>query len=889
MKWIKLILCSLFLGISSAFAQTTRCDLNVKRATLEQFVRQLEEASGYSVIYGEEVRLKNPISVEAKEEPIRDILFQAFQKEAIGFKIEGGHILLYERPLPTGRKFTICGYVTDSASCESLIGANVYEVVSYSGTFTNPFGFYSLTLPEGETQLSFSYLGYDSEHSRFMLDKDTVINISLVSNNRLSEVVVLSDRKEVGIRSNRMSAQEIPMTQIRNTPALLGEADLLKTIQLMPGVQTATEGFSGLYVRGGGPDQNLILLDGIPIYNADHLLGAFSIFTPEAIKKVTLFKGSFPARFGGRLSSIVDIRTNDGDMNHFHGTVSAGLLTNKLHLEGPIWKNRTSFCLTARRTYLDWLARPFMDDDKKYRYYFYDVNAKVNHRFSDRSRLFLSFYKGKDHCDYKRGVNYQYEYVGYFYNDRLNLNWGNTVAALRWNYLFSNKLFNNTTVSYNHYKMLMSTGYRDYTERSKTNDLFLYGSDYHSGIHDYSVQSDFDYTPRPEHHVKFGGAYTYHRFSPEVMTSRVQEAEDNVAVRDTLYNTISGGKMNGHELSIYAEDDMTFGRLGLNAGVHLSLFSAGGKRYFSAQPRASLRYRITDDWSAKASFTQMAQYVHLLSSSTIALPTDLWVPVTKNIRPMIANQYAIGAYYTGLKGYEFSVEGYYKQMRNVLEYQDGASFFASSSSWEEKVEMGEGRSMGIEFLAQKNTGKTTGWIAYTLAKSDRQFENGKINNGKRFPYKYDKRHNLNICVNHKFSDRFDIGATWVFSTGGTVTVAEQRMNVIYPVGNDYLSEHFLEQNYIPKRNNFRLPCTHRLNLGVNFHKRVKRGEHTWNVSVFNAYNAMNPQLVFMEQEVTGHEVIRPDGSFGYKEEVKNHLKKLTLLPCLPSFTYTFKF
>ena len=869
--------------------KAARLDFQIRQATLETFVSQLEKATGFSVIYGEKIQLKQPVTLDVRQQTVGEILQKAFEHEPVTFKISGTHILLHERP--ESRKYTISGYVTDAVSSETLIGANILESRRRVGTTTNPFGYYSITLPEGETELFFSYLGYETRHEHFFLESDTLMNVRLATNNQLAEVVVLSDKKETGIHATAMSALEIPMTQIRNTPAILGEADILKTIQLMPGVQAGTEGFSGLYVRGGGPDQNLILLDGIPIYNADHMLGVFSIFTPEAMKKVTLFKGSFPARYGGRLSSIVDIRTNDGDMQNYHGTVSIGLLTSKLHLEGPIIKDKTSFCLTGRRTYLDLVARPFLPDDKKYNYYFYDINAKVNHKFSDRSRLFLSFYKGKDHYDYKQDKEYD-GYDGaprmYFYNSRIDFNWGNTIAAGRWNYVFNNKLFSNTTVAYNHYQMAMADSYRkeitgadgDGNATSGYNESYIYNSDYRSGIHDWSFQTDFDYTPAPNHHIKFGGSYLFHTFRPEITTSRVRENENGQAAQDTVYNDSSNSFLHGHECALYAEDNIDIAdRLSLNAGVHFSLFYTQGKGYLSAQPRLSARYRFDHGFAAKASFTQMEQYVHLLSSSPIALPTDLWVPVTKNIRPMRSYQYAAGGYYTGLKGWEFSLEGYYKDMHNVLEYQDGASFFGTSGGWQEKVEMGRGRSFGLEILAQKTVGKTTGWLGYTIAKSDRLFKDGTVNNGERFPYKYDRRHNINFCLNHAFSKKTDVGITWVFNTGGTATIAEKQTGTEWGNLIDYISH----------RNNYRLPVSHRLNLSINFHKKLRRGTQTWNISIYNAYNAMTPSLVYKEEEYIGQQHIGPDGNSETIWKRKTRLIKQTLLPCVPSVTYTFRF
>ena len=871
-----------------------RFSIKLQNATLEEFVKQVEQKTGYNFIYGEEVRLNGRITLAVRDLTINEILRKAFENQPIGFEVSGKHILLNKRPVPqktVSRRFTISGYVTDGVSSETLIGANILDSRQRVGTATNPFGFYTLTLPEGDADLSFSYLGYETWHSSFPLNKDTVLNVRLDSNNELAEVIVLSDKKEAGIQATAMGAHEIPMAQIQHTPAVLGEADILKTIQLMPGVQAGTEGFSGLYVRGGGPDQNLILLDGIPVYNADHLLGLFSIFTPEAVKKVTLFKSSFPARYGGRLSSIVDVRTNDGDMKHYHGTLSIGTLTEKLHFEGPIVKDRTSFSISGRSTHTAFMGKAFSSDGDEFNYYFYDLNAKVNHKFNDRSRLFLNFYHGNDHYHFNFEEKYNYTDNSYnnIYESKSSLNWGNTIAAGRWNYVFTNKLFSNTTVAFNSYRMIvkgLSKEQEKYSSQQPRSYSYQFDSEYRSGIRDWSFRTDFDYTPVPSHHVKFGVEYLYHTFRPETSTSKMKEEENGMTEQDTLYHSISNSYLHGHEASVYVEDNFDIGnRISLNAGIHASLFNTQGKNYFSVQPRLSVRYRFDHGFSIKASFSQMAQYVHQLSSTPLAMPTDLWVPITKNIRPMRANQYSIGGYYTGIPGWEFSIEGYYKQMHNVLEYQNGVSFFGSSTNWEEKVEMGKGRSMGMEFMVQKTLGKTTGWLAYTLAKADRQFKNGSINDGERFPYKYDRRHSISLCVNHKFSERIDVGASWIFNSGGTTTMPEQQTVILKPDGT------IVQANYISKRNNFRLPASHRLNIGVNFNKKTKHGMRTWNISLYNAYNSMNPTLVYAKRKDNSYfayvdEYGRYTG--GYNSS-KLTLKKITLLPIIPSVTYTYKF
>lgn len=903
---VVLLMCVVLLTASlHAQNKEARLNINIRNATLESFVKQLENATGFSFIYGEEVKLTRRITLDAKQQTIGEILQQAFKNEPIKFEISGKHILLHKRPVPqkpVSRKFTISGYVTDGTSSETLIGANIFESRRSTGTATNPFGFYTLTLPEGETELSFSYLGYESRHSHFELTKDTLLNIRLNSNNQLAEVVVLSDKREAGIESTAMGAHEIPMAQIKNTPSILGEADLLKTIQLMPGVQAGMEGFAGMYVRGGGPDQNLVLLDGIPVYNADHLLGVFSIFTPEAIKNTTLFKSSFPARYGGRLSSIVDVRTNDGDMHRYHGTLSIGLLTDKLHLEGPIWKERTSFSLSARAIPTVFFKNLIVDKDAdyadKYNYYFYDINAKVNHKFSDRSRVFLGFYNGKDHYHFESSSTNTYINSPSNKNgnrDKSNLNWGNTIGYARWNYVFNNRLFSNTTVSYNRYRMSLNQDMED-TDiyQDKIYNRYKYFSEFVSGIRDWSLRMDFDYTPMPQHHIKFGAEYIHHTFLPGVSTSKMQDIEQGAIQEDTVYNTSSSREMRGQEVSLYAEDNFNLNsRLSVNAGVRASLFHTQGKSYFSVQPRLSARYDIGRGFSAKASYTRMAQYVHLLSSTPFSMPTDLWVPITKNIRPMHANQYSLGGYYTGLAGWEFSIEGYYKKMNNILEYQDGVTFFGTSTNWEEKVDMGEGRSMGLEVMAQKTLGMTTGWIAYTLSKTDHRFKDGSINQGKWFPYKYDRRHSISLSLNHKFSERIDVGASWIFNTGGCITVPERQTIIIKPDGS------VEETGYISQRNNYRLPVNHRLNLGINFNKKTKHGMRTWNISIYNAYNAMNPNLVYSERKENREYIYNDyfEGNYqgngsrptAAKTTEKTVIKKLTILPCIPSVTYTYRF
>ena len=785
------------------------------------------------------------------------------------------------------KKVTISGHITDIASGETLIGAGILEKESGLGAVTNNFGYYTLTIPAGEYDFHFSYVGYSEKVMRIDMRRDTVVNVALSAGETLSSSHIVA-RKDAGIQSTYLGAIDIPAAQIKNTPVLFGEADVLKVLQMMPGVQGGNEGFSGIYVRGGGPDENLIMLDGVPIYNVDHMLGIFSVFQPEAVKKVTLYKGSFPARYGGRISSIVDIRTNDGNMKENHGTVSIGLISDKLHLEGPIIKDKLAYSVSARGMHTA-LYAPVIKmvlKDAYANYFFYDLNGKVTWRLSDRDRFYFGAYHGRDRFVYdEKNEGEGTETFGaqtthHKYKDRtdVGVHWGNTVGSARWNHVFNSKLFANTTLSYNRYRMVMGAGSTETDIVDGVTTTSRYHLDYHSGIRDFGIRTDFDYTPSPKHLVKFGSEYLWHTFIPERMSAVDREVNGaEIQVDTTIHFADPKKKYLGHELSFYAEDDFSVGEhLTVNPGVHLSMFNTEGRTYWSLQPRVSAKFSTGTGYSFKAGYARMAQYVHLLSSAQISLPVDLWVPITKDIRPVTSDQFSVGAYYDGIKGWEFSVEAYLKNMRNILEYKDGTLMLGTSEGWEKRVEMGEGTAKGIEFLVQKTAGKTTGWLAYTLAKTDRIFPDGSINNGERFPYKYDRRHCIDLSVDHRFNKKWGINATWSFATGGTTTVPVRQVAVLSPYG------YVTDAQYVDHRNNFRIPPSHRLNIGCNLHKERRRGESIWNLSVYNAYNRMNPNFVFMDYG--------PDyDNNGNYTGTSLKMKKITILPLLPSVSWTRNF
>lgn len=802
-------------------------------------------------------------------------------------------LLLIAHPI-FSQRYTISGYITDKRNGEPLISATVFDSNSAKGSTTNNFGYYSLTLPAGNISLEYSYIGYRTLRQDFYLKGDTVLNIQLDQDNMLEEVTVIGNRSETGVKGSQMSTVEVPIEQIKNIPTLLGENDLIKALQLLPGVQSGTEGSAGLYVRGGGPDENLLLLDGVPLYNVNHMLGFFSVFNSDAIKNVTLYKGSFPARFGGRLSSVVDVRMKDGDDKKIRGTASIGLISSKLQLEGPVIKEKTTFNISLRRTYLDLLAQPIIkmvqDNEnggvRSAGYYFYDINAKFTHKLSDKDKLYLSTYFGDDAIYMKAEERYSYgDNVETKEHTKLDWDWGNAITALRWNRIVNNKLFMNTTASFTRYRSALGSGYesvsRDLSVPSQTQKQEETRLTYHSGIQDWTLNTDFDFTPNVNHDVKFGAAYTYHTFAPDVISLKVQETEENI-------DTVAGSpKVYAHETMAFLEDNFSLGRmLKVNLGMHFSSFHVQNSNYFSLQPRAGLRVLLTDNLSLKAGYAFMTQYIHMLSNNTISMPTDLWVPATAKIQPMKSHQYALGAFYSLRHIADFSVEGYYKTMENLLEYKDGASFIGTSTNWEDKVSMGRGIAYGIEFLAQRSFGNTTGWIGYTWSKSDRIFDRpgNLINNGKRFPAKYDRRHDISITGTHKFSEKIDLSASWIFSTGNAATFAFHE----YAAADSpsYKGNAYYYRNtyyYVEARNNFRYSNYHRLDLGVNFHKITKRGNHrTWNISVYNVYNRLNPFYVYVWDKTT----LNPETG---EQKTKSVLRQTTLFPIIPSVSYTIKF
>lgn len=781
-------------------------------------------------------------------------------------------LLLFTLFKVSAQQKTIAGYIQDAQSKERLVGATIYAPFEKKGVVSNNYGYFTITLGSDTATLYISSAGYIPIQPKLTGSSEELVTFSLLPKNALEEVVVKANTRLPIEQRTQMSQITVPISIIKNLPRFLGETDVLKTIQTLPGVSQGVEGTSGILVRGGGPDQNLILLDGTPIYNPQHILGIFSTFNGDAIKNVELYKGGFPARFGGKLSSVVDIVTKDGDMQEWHGEGGIGLLASRLTLEGPLKKNKTSLLVSGRRTYLDLLTTPILasqatdEEDIKLRVFFYDLNVKLNHIIDDKNRLFVSFFSGQDFFK----VNTTFKYQDQIDKTNVRLGFGNILGTVRWNHVYNKKLFSNTLVNFTNYRFVTELGI---SEKNIT-ESFSFSSKYYSGISDIGTRMDFEYKPNTSHNIKFGGQVLMHQFTPGAIT--VKATTDNIPEIDTAINKLAQNSLEGN---IYFEDDWTINKkLKANLGLHAAVFKAKTNWYPSIQPRLSLRYLLPKDWAIKASYSRMNQFIHLLTNNTSTLPTDLWVPSTDKVKPMVSNQIALGFAKTLWDDkYELTIEGYWKDMRGVIEYQDGASYLNDNSAeWDTKVEQGNATSKGFEVLLQKKSGKTTGWIGYTLAKTTRQFP--FINNGVEFPYKYDRRHEIDVAFIQQLSKHWSFSFNWSFSSAAPFSIP---VGVIDNPQNISPFELYYSSNtadYYNGRNGFRLLNNHRLDAGFTYTKKKRRHTKIWNFSVYNVYNRNNPFYYFYQSNYNPT-----------TQQSTNQLTGVGLLPLIPTISYNFKF
>jgi hypothetical protein len=764
-------------------------------------------------------------------------------------------------------KFTLSGNIKDASNGEDLIGVTIFvKELPGVGTVTNVYGFYSLTLPKGNYTIQYSYVGYKTIEFKADLTKNIKNNIQISSGSTdLNVVEISAEREDENVRSTEMSVAKINMKEIENIPVLFGERDILKTIQLLPGVKSGGEGNAGFFVRGGSSDQNLILLDEAPVYNASHLLGFFSVFNSDAIKDLKLYKGGMPAEYGGRLSSVMDIKMKEGNAKKFAATGGIGLIASKLTIEAPIVKDKGSFIISGRRTYADVFLKLSSDPDQKNTtLYFYDLNLKANYQFNEKNRLFVSGYFGRDNFGFA---------------DRFSFNWGNSTATVRWNHLYNDKLFSNTSFIYSNYNYKI--------------DIKAAGFSINSQIQDFTLKQDVDFFWNENNKLKFGGSAIHHTFDPGEISSTGEsigntKIENRYSVESALYIS-NEQKFNELWSATYGIRYSNFTQIGPgeiytynDKGEVTDTTKYTGNNavasYNGIEPRLAINYILNESSSIKTSYNRMYQYLHLLSNSSGNNPTDTWLPSSNNIKPEIADQVALG-FFKNLKNntYEFSIETYYKAMQNTIDYRTGAEITLNPTV-EGELLYGKGRAYGLEVFLKRKKGLLTGWISYTLARTEVQFE--KINQGAWYPAKQDRTHDLSIVAMYDLSERVKLSSTFVFYTGNAVT---------FPTGKYVIDGQTI--NLYSARNGSRMPNYHRLDLGLtlegknyrmvtnpetgNKEKKDRKFQSSWNFSIYNVYARENAY------------------SFTFREKEDNpnqtEIVRLSLFKIIPSISYNFNF
>ncbi|MBC6988513.1 TonB-dependent receptor [Hymenobacter sp. BT491] len=753
-------------------------------------------------------------------------------------------------------RFLLSGYVRASSDRSMLPGASVAVPALNTGTTADSTGFYALPLPPGRHRLVISFIGYETITRDINLTQNQRQGFALSSsNNELGEVVVEgSGSLEQKLQTTQMSVEHLSVKEAKLLPALFGEVDLLKTLQLKPGVQNGGEGTSGLFVRGGSSDQNLVLVDDAVVYNPAHLFGLFSVFNPDAVQSVDLFKGGFPAQYGGRLSSVVDVKLREGSREKYSVSGGLGLISSRLTVEGPIVKKKGSFILSGRRTYFDIFTRQInkINEGKEDynpipNYYFYDFNAKANYALGKKDQVFFSGYYGHDIFGFNSSNGFNFDF-----------SWGNAVATARWNHVFSSKLFVNTTASFTRYQYNI------------TNKLDQFSFGLTSQIRDYALRTDVEYTPNSHHTWKFGAIITAHDFG--VGRLKAGSADGRIDFgSDVSYL--------GQEAGVYVSDNFKFSnKLQLDYGLRLSGFHSGSDTYGGLEPRGAVRYSLTPTTSLKASYALMYQYVHLVTNTGATLPTDIWYPSRLSVKPQRSQQVATGVSFLLGKGkYLLTNEIYYKWAHNQIDFRDGAQLFANDNLDAEFL-FGKGWAYGNELYLEKKQGRTTGWIGYTLSWSKRRFPpqlgTQGINGGRIFYPTYDRRHNLTVVALHQLSERFNLTGSFVYTTGSATTLPQSRYFFQDVQGVEYTAV-----PVYPDRNSYRLAPYHRLDLGVVYKLRPRHGESDLTLSIYNAYNRRNPYFVYFDQ-------VKDKQT---KQILSYRARQVSLFPVIPSITYNFKF
>jgi hypothetical protein len=742
------------------------------------------------------------------------------------------------------QNITISGFIKDAQSGESLIGATIFNTNQKAGGVTNTYGFYSISLKQSDTLgLVISMIGYKAQLKKLPGLKNLVLNINLTANSKeLDEVQVVASRNDKNVSSTQMGVVDVPMRLANTLPVVLGERDILKIIQFLPGVQAGNEGTTGFYVRGGNTDQNLVQLDEATVYNPNHLFGLFSTFNSNALNRVVLIKGGFPAQYGGRLSSVLDITMKEGNSKKMALSGGIGLISSNVTVEGPLKKEKGSFIISGRRTYVDLLVKPFL---KGIGYAFYDLNAKINYQITPKDKIFLSGFYGQDNAKYTGASSINY-----------TINFGNSTATLRWNHLFNQKLFANTSFIANNYHLALSTIQSGYV------------SQLYSAIKDVNLKSDFEYYPNQKQNIRFGINYSSHNFAPFSASIRIPRSgkvpkfnADSLAI-----------KTNTNELAFYINDEIKFSpKFSLNLGLRSPYFYTKGASYTFLEPRISSKINLNQETSLKISYTLMNQFLHLIPNSTASLPTDIWIPVSKKTAPQQSQQFSIGIF-KNFKENAFvtNLEFYYKDMKNQALFKEG-TLLTQVANIEDFLTFGKGNSYGAELYIEKNIGKLNGWLSYTLSWTNQQFK--ELNNGKEFPFAYDRRHNLSVVGTYDLSKKWTLSAAFTYYTGRPYTLPDGRVEI----GNGGTLYNGIYGEYVG-RNNYRMNNYHRLDLSATLKKPRKmfgkNYDSEWVFGLYNAYSRLNPYFVYLGTDDITKQPIA---------------KQISLLPAIPSVSYNFKF
>lgn len=862
-----------------------KIDISFRQLTLEEALYQLMDDEGVPLLFRNDLIPGKTINNTLRQYSLARVLNFLLEGTGLRYRREGEVILI--EPLPQS-EVVVSGRITSQERGERIIGAAVYLPELNKGTYTNEYGQFSLALPPGTWTLQYSHIAYTPVTERIQITQDTLLIQSLAYSLTLEELVVWDSARREAPLPGDWDLDLIDLTASQQLPRLAGESDLIRTIHLLPGIQTGADGIGGLFIRGGSAGHNLVMVDGVPVYNINHAAGLFSVFNSSVLKTAKLHKGAYPARYEGRLSSVLDIRTREGNYRRLSGEGELGLLAGKVLLEGPTIRgdDRSSFLVAGRWSMLNpWLEprlRAYKEEQGEVgssRYNFYDLNLKANYALSPRSKIFLSYYRGSDNFDNFGNKQNNFALldpqtnlplpfsINQAYNERVN--WGNQIMALRWNTELHPKLFGNATLTYSELGLEFGFDSRDSLIFQGNNDLLSSTIDagwYSSSIQDLALKLDFDWHPALNHYLRFGMKAGRVRFQPGVL--RHDATSSQLANGEFQLNRL----VRTNELAWYAENTQHLGqKWRFNYGAHLATFFVDGKSYWRLQPRMSVYWQASRGLSFNASVRKTDQFLHLLTNSAIGLPTDLWVPSTGEIVPESALQYALGGRLALNATWTFSAEAYFKKMDHLLTYAEGVTFI---DDWEKNVTQGEGSASGIDLQLTKGSGRTTGWISYSYAFADRRFP--LINQGNPFPFKYDRRHDLKVSVLHHLTDKLSLSASFLFGTGLALSLPNQQFVIRDPAGN------FPPVNVIDygSRNQYRLPDYHRLDLGAQYRFSKWGLKHELNAGVTNLYDRRNPLYLRLSTALA----IENNQFTEYREFVG-----VNLLPILPSINYSVKF